>query len=870
MHRLICLLSLLTVSLYAVDASALADPTLVVETAARLDSRKLDTSRTFVADGQQLSRDGIDAVFTEGRFFPVIRSDDRVIGLLFDGEGTLEVIIPDGVETLSWQSATSYSALSQSFTSAYLRFSDGTLDDLQGERAWTDDKDPSGANFRTFESRTGMLDDPQWTRWAPNLTIDQLMDLYGGGHVGGHLLAEFRMSGDGRADWLSYLQNPRGALIPGETHALYTVRPLGGAPPELNVIASWGASSESGPAFDVAYTGIDIKFPTGSKGNRNMVDGVVSAQLDLIATRPDLPLKAIVLELEHERRLCTAQSDRDFISIKRVTDGDGNGLAANHRGNRLLVALAKPVQPGQQATLNIDYAGPMTQGIPVKGRPDTFFSPLGPWAWYPRSVHLDRFASRVEAHMPRYIRAVAPGDMTEERKEKDGWHFVFEEPSGVRTLTLAVGDMIVTPASDHGANPKIMVWYGQGQEKDLKSATAPVRQMVDFIGSIWGGYPYSTLHVVESMPYPAANWSMTGDSRSGSWSCVPPSQTHPWQGFVEGSSGMILSAFPTTAPARDLPQARVLDRMFTDPVEVATFLRFTDIARQWWGHLVPPASPRDVWIPEAMVHWTGLLFTRAGIGEGAMKERIKTMRASMVENHDISQPLVTGERLGRGFAPQVWGRGPLVVAWLVERMDARIFMTAMNTLVNRASSQGVSAELLIETVAAMGDSGLAEQLRFYVEDNRLPDVDYTSSIDKDSGEVLIVFKQEADAFLPTDVTFELVFSPKEKQKRIVSLTQPITAWRLTLDKAPKRVVIDPLGAGLVRSLRKVQGLEAPPEAALTEAPPTDTPPTDVPEPAPADAPPVVAPADAPADEAPAGEASGDEAPDDPTPAEETP
>ncbi len=809
MRRVLSLLPLIAVTLLAVDAAAGVDPTLVVETAARIDSRKLDTSRTFAADGQSLSRDGVEAVFTEGRFFPIVRDDGRVVGLLFDGRGELDLIIPDGIETTSWQAATGYSSLNQDFNAAYLRFSDATLDDLQGERPWAEDKDPSGAAFRTFEARTGLLDDPQWTRWAPNLVIDQLVDLYGGGHVGGHLLAEFRLSGDGRAEWLSYLQNPRGALIPGETRAVYTVRPLGGAPPELNVIASWGTSTEAGPAFDVAWVGLDVTFPTTGRGNRNLVDASISAQLDVIATRADVPLKSVLLELEHERRLCAAQSDKDHIDVRRVTDGAGNSLAAVHRGNRLLIPLASSLQPGQQVTLNIVYSGPMTQGIPVQGRPDTYFTPLGPWAWYPRNVYMDRFGSKVEVHMPRYMRAVAPGDLVEERKEKEGWHFTFEEPSGVRTLTLVVGDMVVTDSKDHGANPKILVWMGQGQEKDLKSATAPVRGMVDFAASVWGGFPYSTLHVVETMPYPAYNWGMSSDAQGGQWSCVPPSQTHPWQGFVEGSSGMVLASSPTTAPSRDLPQARVLDRMFTDPVEVATYLRFTDITRQWWGHLVPPASPRDVWIPEAMVHWTGLLFTRAGIGQLAMKERVQTMRTTMVENHDITQPLGVGERLGRGFAPQVWGRGPLLVAWLVDRMEARIFMTAMNTLINRASSRGVSSELLLETVTAMGDERLAEQLAFYVGDNRLPEVEYTPHIDKSTGEVVVVFEQEADAFLPVDLTLESVFSPKDSQKRIVHLDQPLTVHRWTADKAPKRVVVDPLGSALVRSLRKVQGLEAP-------------------------------------------------------------
>jgi len=807
MHRFLALFAAL---LIAAPAAAAVDPEVVVETAGRLDSRSLDVARAFVADGQVLDRPGLQAVFEEGRFFPIVRSDDRVVGLLFDGVGHVRYSPPAGVETDAWQAGTDNAPLETAIGAAVLRFSDATLDDLQGERAWADASDPTGAAFRTFEARTGLLDDPLWTRWAPNLTIDQLLDLYGGGHVGGHLLADFRLAGG--ASWTSYLHNPRGALIPGETTALFEVRRLGGAPPELDVLASWGASPEAAQTYDVATTSVDVTFPTRGKGNRNLVDADVVATIELVAIRADAPLKAVVFELEDQRLLCTAESDRPRIKVTRVVDGDGNSLAAVHRGSRLLIPLAKAVEPGGAVTLEITYGGAMTQGVPVEGSPDTYNTPLGPWAWYPRNPHLDRFGSRVEVHLPRYLRAVAPGNLVEERKEKEGWHFVFEEPSGVRNLTLVVGDMIGNKESDQGSNPRIMVWFGSGLDKQLPNAAVPIRGMIDFIASIWGPYPYTTLHVVENVPYPAANWSSSG-AESGSWSCTPPGQTEAWQGWTEGPTGMVLSSSPTTAPTRTLPESRVFDRLLVNPVESAKYNRFADLTRQWWGHMVPPATARDTWIGEAMVHWTSLLFARAGIGEAAMKERVALMRREMADSAGETAPLAVGERLGPGFAPQVWGRGPLLVSWLVERMDAHVFKTMMTSLINRGAAEGVSTEQLVDIVTSVSDSGTADQLLQTITSNRLPEVTWNSNIDKDAGEVVLVFVQDEEAFIPVDVTVQLVSGPKEKTNKVVYLTGPRTEVRWKLDDLPKRLVVDPMKSALVGGLDKDAKLELPEPAA---------------------------------------------------------
>jgi len=801
--RLACFL--LTAVLLAPCIAGGVTPEEVVATAERLDSGKLDTQRSFTAEGQNLEREGFVSTFTEGRFFPIVRDDGRVVGLVFDGKGDVEFRPPEGLERQGWDHLTDNLATTMPFSAAYFRFTDGTLLDLQGERPWEDVKDSSGANYRLFAARSGLYEDPRWSRYNPHLVTDQLMDLLGGGHVGGHLLAEFRLAGPGVTTWVSALQNPRGALVVGEKNAIF--RPLsdGDAPPEVDILASWGESEHAGMPFDVASTDIDITFPTRTRGDRNMVDAEVTAKLDIVSLGQDGPLKALVFELEPERLLCTAQSDLDRIKLTKVVDDKGRSLGAVHRGNRVFIHLAEPVERGQSLQVEISYRGPMTQGIKA-AIPDVYFSELGPWAWYPRNVHPDRFASRVEVHLPRYMRAVAPGNLDEERKEKDGWHFVFSEPSGVANLTLVVGDLLRTPDEDRGANPKIIVWYALGQEKEIKGAVEPVRQMVDFVSSVWGPYPYSTLHVVENRPSPALNWQMSGDSLSGQWSCLPPAQVQPWQGWAEGPSAMLLSSSPTTAPSKTLIEAKALDQLFVNPVEVSSYNRIVDLTRQWWGHMVPPRSARDLWITEALAAWTGTVFVRAGVGAEAFKERLETQRRLMNEASGESAPLARGSLLGREFAPQVWGRGPLAFLWLADRVGIKVFFNALNGLINRASGQGITLDLLAETLATYSDSAVADQFRFFAEYNDLPSVEYSTSINKETGEVTVVFQQTQEGFLPVDIPLEFVINRKTREHQFAYLTEAKTVFRWTPSKRPKRVIVDPMGSAMVSSLKKVNNL----------------------------------------------------------------
>lgn len=792
-------LAVVGLAIAAPEAHASPDPEQVVETARKLEAIELDTSRSFVADGQRLDRDGMLAVFEEGRFLPIAREDGRIMGLVFEGTGTLEVRLPAGIETTAWQTMTDFASLEQPFSAAWLRFSDLTADDLQGERAWGEGGDPGGSAFRIHAARSDLLLDPNWTRRSPHLLVDRMKDLYGGAD-GGHLLAEFRTSGEGVPSWLSYYHNNRGALMEGETTSWYEVRKRGTAPPLLSVFASFGEHSASAPRYDVAFIDLDLTFPTPSKAGRNLVDVEAVADIGIVALHP-YGLESVVLELEKRRNICTAQSDRPELRIKSVTDSEGNQLAAVHRKNRVIIPLAKSLARGEQVNLSIAYEGAVTQGIPV-GPPDSSFSEIGPWAFYPRAPRYDRFAAKTTLHLPRFISGVAPGDLVEERKEKDGWHFTYDEPGGVRTLMVVVGDLVHNKTADQGSNPRVITWVPRHIQETVGQVATSSRGMVEAMSSIWGAYPYSTLHVVQTAGYPFQNWSFSNEGASGQWSCLPPGPVHPWEEFVQGPSGMIVSAV-ISPPAFDVIEARFVDRYAVEGMSVGALLSFMDLARQWWGHMVPPKTYRDEWITEALVALTGLAYIRGAVGKAAHKERTKLAQDLAVEGMQKNVPLAIGARLDRQFMFDAWGRGPLLIQALIDELGNRPFTQTMNTLVNRASGPGLSMEVLLESLESIGTARTVELVEKATNGTPLPRIEVGTQIDKDAGVVRIEVTQIDEPF-PISLPIDLVWSKKQIESRSLRLEGPVTVVEWPMDDLPKRVVVDPNGLALVASIKKVK------------------------------------------------------------------
>jgi hypothetical protein len=263
----------------------------------------------------------------------------------------------------------------------------------------------------------------------------------------------------------------------------------------------------------------------------------------------------------------------------------------------------------------------------------------------------------------------------------------------------------------------------------------------------------------------------------------------------------------TSPPAFDVIESRFMERYASEGLSVGALLQFMDLSRQWWGHMVPPKTYRDLWITEAIVGWTGLMYVRSAVGKGGLKEKTRLLRDLAVEGHQLNLPLALGARLDRDFLFDGWGRGPLLINALIDELGGAPFGRTMNTLVNRASGPGVSYEVLLDSLRTIGTERTVTLVERITQGAKLPRLEVSTAIDKDAGVVRVEIIQIDDP-LPLSVPVELVFSPKKVLNRLVKLDGPVTLAEWPLQELPKRVVVDPTGMTLAASIKKSKGAKS--------------------------------------------------------------
>ena len=223
--------------------------------------------------------------------------------------------------------------------------------------------------------------------------------------------------------------------------------------------------------------------------------------------------------------------------------------------------------------------------------------------------------------------------------------------------------------------------------------------------------------------------------------------------------------------------------------------------------MVPPASYRDAWIGEAMAIWTGLVFMQASVGRGALKERLDTMHDLMIDASETSPPLATGERLGRFFPFQAWGRGPLIVNSLVERLGAKVFLNSARTMINRSAGPGIDTATFVDALGTGGTQDLLPIVSRAVNTTRLAELEFNYNIDKKNGRIDLVIQQVGKVVLPVDIWIQAEAGLKKKDGRLISVNQREVAVQWQPQIKARKLTLDPLKTSLTRSIRRERGLK---------------------------------------------------------------
>ncbi len=625
-----------------------------------LNAIRVDPARVYSVRDLSLRRDAVSITFNEGDLAFFAPLDDRVSGAVFTGQGRVIATPPEAAERRSLAQFLGVPLLDQSFTRAYLRFTDGTAAELERQLR------QAGAQPRTDQEFAD-----RWSLTVANLNPDQslrvMMDWlatdplsYFYADLAGETTGPFDVLVDNRRPEQVLIGQPR--LVEGSSfYDVWASFPRSDPPATLETFLPLGYTIETHIAQDRSLEGQTTLRLRAARGGERM----------------------ILLEMSR------------FLEAQKAADGAGRplvffqnaGINRNEivrRGNnQLVVVLPAAVRAGEEIELQISYHG----GVISNAGNGVFY--VGQRAgWYPHIGGVDRFVPfDLTFSWPKNLTLVATGTKLEEHEEGDKTvaHFRSATPAALAGFNL--GDYAREVASTE--NPRVELLAN----KQLENAILRIlqRRNLELDSSVAEGARRGRLRLPsvasaspQPAPNPAAVLKQLGinivnsihylEKLNGPFpfdslevSQIPGTFGQGWPGLLYLSTFVFL---PEETQQR-IGLGASLREGFSEIVP------YHEVAHQWWGNQVGIASYRDAWIIEAMANYQALLYADSKKPSDhlldhwlvRLRSALLTKRPDQEEAPEQAGPLTLGYRLSSSRTPGaydavVYGKGTWVIHML--------------------------------------------------------------------------------------------------------------------------------------------------------------------------------------------------------------
>ncbi len=631
-----------------------------------LTALRVDPAQIYAVSEIRLRRDAVSLIFSEGILGLMQAYDGRVTGVVFSGRGHVSANLRDPAEKQSLVHFLGVPLLDQSFSRAYLRFDDGSAEEI------LDQLRRSGANPMSAEEFAST-----WDQSLANLNPEQSTRLV--------------------VDWVSatpvpyfYAElvderlGPFDVLIDGRRIDTVTIGQNRWAAGNhfYDVWASFVGSSSSPPA-PPAFVPVSYTIDTTIENDRTL-QGTTTLELRAGGSGD----RGIVLEMSR------------FLTVQSAQDADGHALEIfqndalsrnelAQRGNDVvLVFLPEPPRAGQTYRIRLAYRGSV---ISDAGNGVYFVGNRG--IWYPHLEGMAQFAQYdTTFHWPRKLRLVATGQKIEEREEGDRRmaHWRSEGPAVLDGFNL--GDYRIEKI-EAVEGVKIQM----ATNSALESAIANLAPPQSPVGPMTGGPMRPNRRLRPSVNFaedpPAAlagplrelGQEIAEAVRFGKLWMGP----FPFQQLVvsqvpgttgQGFPGLLY--LPSLSFLPDTTQQRVgMSGNTKEALNV--IIPYHEVAHQWWGNVVGWDSYRDQWITEGLANYIALVGADAEKpGDHLLAHWLDYYRKDLT-SHAAGQentvedagPLVHGVRLNSSRDPDayskiIYGKGAWVFHMLRVMLQA--------------------------------------------------------------------------------------------------------------------------------------------------------------------------------------------------------
>lgn len=528
---------------------------------------------------------------------------------------------------------------------------------------------------------------------------------------------------------------------------------------------------------DVIHHDLSVSFDD----ERQTVEAVDTLRVRLLASSPTISLKL-----------------HDDFRVRSVTSGDGRSLfflRVREQGS-LVVSLGPHAHRQDELTLTVRYGGrhhPGTQDQEMaQVQPDLqsrlaeeallSSQPLvysNRTAWYPQTAEPDYSTLDARFDTRDGVSAVTGGELRSTSRSEGRVVSEYSLGAPGKFFTAVVGRF--DDVGTRQGSPKLQGFAAPRTRGDADEGLDSARALVAFYESLFG-----------PCPYPAINVATVLSATPGGHS--PPGLVVLWKG-----SNLL--------GPRALPD---------DPAHFSgqpDFFLAHELAHQWFGQGVAPASYRDQWISEAWAQYAAALWAEHQGGEEAFRDMLAHM-ARWARRHHEEGPIDLGQRLGhlkgdpRVRRALVYDKGALVLHMLRRIIgDEPFFRGARVFLDAHRYGHATTADLRRALEEASGRA-LGPYFESWVYGTTLPVLEWTRST-RESSDGFETTVQVRPRHLPAPVSLEIAVRTRDESLvRRVMLGPEGGTWTV-VSPGPVRDVWINRDQGILAEEKRVRRLEAP-------------------------------------------------------------
>lgn len=464
---------------------------------------------------------------------------------------------------------------------------------------------------------------------------------------------------------------------------------------------------------------------------RIQIDASLDAELSLKATvrtsfkTGPAALRAMMFEVAHSVEITSARVDGQPAELL-MNDGplSGNIVADSQNGSFLVIPAAE-LAPSSVHEVEFQERGSV---ISPMGN-DVYFVAARS-NWYPRGEAggIERLALYdMTFRYPKRLTLVTAGEVTEDRIDGD-FHITRRvTPVPIRMAGFNLGDYEEATGSAPGVH--IEVYGNRRLEAALQPrAQAPPppeasAQTAQASGRGRLGQRSDPQHADPSVPPPAPPppnplarlQAVAADIASAlqffSGAFGPPAlktlTVSPIPGtFGQGFPGLV---YLSTLSYLDPNQRPDSERGPREQVFFSDLIEAHEVAHQWWGDAVIPASYQDEWLSEGLASYSALMYLEKKRGVKAMEDVLEDYRDLLLKKDSTGSaaesagPITWGFRLESAGDTAAWhGITYYKSAWILHMLRRRLgddrFLKMLAELRRRYDSRTISTEQFLALV----------------------------------------------------------------------------------------------------------------------------------------------------------------------------